>query len=552
MDCTSNRMIVGSNDLEGSRNFIVIESTPPVKKIQDAAEELEKIVKRQSSPLVMESILKELDITNLLNESEQKEAFPYLLTAYKALDFINKSGILKGKINQSAVVKQSEINARCKGIAKELSTLYSFSSLADALMQKEDRANYILELNSGQNLEWISCAAHNKRKCIVTKNYIDNILSYLKNEKITQHLSVEDILKLKISVSWMQVNYLNAYQQKIDNSEHIFDLLQKMNALLSLTLSKPPDREFDGFKNSKILSKLALLKEQISSTVYFPNFWNDKSHFYELKECEKYIESCRAFIIDNDILNINGLTFLAKDVDNGLALYELSSEDDGQKTLVTFVYNHERMLHHYNFMQDRTSRQGMGGLCHAPVYNAIQPSKEALSKLIESKGYKDTKLKLITCGFGLDGAVAQVLSYMWAKDHSSCETRTYCFGVPSFLDANAAATLKAQDNHYAVNFELKGDNFLKSSIWSAFVAKPYSSDNFKSIYPLYNRDWFMSDVTGHDKEIYASQIKPGIEQPKKMYELYQEISNLITTAANSNPDDLGKNVAGIYKQDQKI
>ncbi len=246
------------------------------------------------------------------------------------------------------------------------------------------------------------------------------------------------------------------------------------------------------------------------------------------------------------------MTFLAKDVANSLALYELSSEDDEQKTLVAFVYNHDRMENYLNFMQDRTSRQGMGGLCHAPVYNAIQPSKEALSKLIESKGYKDTKLKLITCGFGLDGAVAQALSYMWAKDHSSCETRSYCFGVPPFLDVNAAANFKLQDNHYAVNFELKGDSFLKSSVFNFLVAKPYSPDNFKSIYPLYNRDWFMSDVTGHDKEIYASQIKPGIEQPKKMYELYQEISNLITTAANSNPEDLGKNVAGIYKQDHRI
>ncbi len=138
----------------------------------------------------LEPILKELDITNKLNESEQKEALPYLLTAYKALDFINKSKILKGEVSDSATRIQSDLNEKCMGIAKELSTVYSFSSLTDALMQKEDRGNYILQLNSGQNLEWVSCATHDKTKCIVTKNYIDNILSYLKNEKITYHLSL--------------------------------------------------------------------------------------------------------------------------------------------------------------------------------------------------------------------------------------------------------------------------------------------------------------------------------------------------------------------------
>ena len=188
------------------------------------------------------------------------------------------------------------------------------------------------------------------------------------------------------------------------------------------------------------------------------------------------------------------------------------------------------MSTYYYCVQSRKTGLSLGGLGHTPVFDSVDQTMIALKLLVSKHVYEDAPVpfKLITTGFGVDGAVGQVLAYAHARVHPGNEAVACCIGTAPYLDVNAAENLCGQENLYSVNFQLEGDTLQGVSAFSGYVAKTYSKSNWEATLPLYNRDWFLSDsmTRGHDPEIYREKVQRAVRQPLQMRQVCHELSSL--------------------------
>lgn len=563
-----------NHNLASSLNLdeFVIVDQDPITLIKDAALQLsnvpEKYKQNTSSWFSSKNFdsevllaIKDLQSYTNLNQDQKLQVKPYLLTAYKALVIICNNQILNPQALKAAEEQKNDINLQCGGVADNLAKLTTYSSVLDLLHKSNDPSQFLIKINSSGMPELTTKINTDDSNNLL--DFLQNIKAILNNSNVISHLDFEQLLQLKFTTFWLMANFLKRYESGLDLAEHVFQDLSYLNLQLSQLLSQKSQKEKDAFSNHQILKNLNSLKSHIHANFYTSckNFWDDKLHVNQLKEFEKYIGGCKAFLSNSNVSNVNSLVFLKRSDNPGIALYQVpktktasdaSSTEDNSTTLVVFPYNIEGYFSNYNPNQARTTEMELGGLAHQPIVSASGVYWNCLQSLIAKvkQEFPDDfkgKIHLVSAGFGLDGAVAQILSYLWAQQNADSQTSTYCLGTPPYLDVNAARTVQQQANHYAISFALDGDKYLYPSKLN-FLIKPYYANNFKGQYTLHYRDWFASDFYKHDKPIYLETIRKGVNHAQMMYDLSHEVDELLQTAAQSNVKELGQNVAKIYTQ----
>jgi hypothetical protein len=460
-----------------------------------------------------------LETVNGIDPEERKKLIPQLCSVYKILDALRLNNYLDVNSKNQVVTHLDQIQSQCFNVAHELCQLHSLITTADKLCALSEPNDYLLDVQNQNNPSLVLMSQATNSQAANTYQFLQNTITYLNTPAIIVHLSVSDLIKLKTLVCWLAVNYLKSQKNRLDLSEHIYSQLLEINKILNQNLGNRDQNEYAQLGD---ITRLISLKTHLVGNHYFKDFWYQPVHVDELKEYQKYLKSCNQFLSDTDCVSLEGLTFIEKNDAAGIALYEVPQDEQSQ-TLVVFSYNKEGVSPYYNCFQARSSNLGVGGLGHQPVYDYTETCWEVLKEHL--KNNKNIK-HIITSGFGIDGAVAQLLGFLAARQYPNIQTRSYCMGVAPFVDVNAAATIKNQKNHYAINFKLNEDKLLSVSKYSAYVAKTYSKINFLGTFKLYNRDWFMSDFTGHDRKIYVEKAQPGVQQPIEIHELYSELDEI--------------------------
>lgn len=403
-----------------------------------------------------------------------------------------------------------------------LSKLKSLALLSKRLLEEGTPQDYILRVSDDQ-LELCKFNEYNSNNDERLLSYLeDGILTHLKNPDIAHDLTLEELFQIKGAVFWLIVNYIEA--QKLPEGKlsfQIYSSLYQINSYINDILKDKSLEDYNKFaKNTSTLFKAISHLPSELQKLQFADFWNDVRHFKDLQECTIYCNVIKKFMQNSNECKIPNMIYLGKDEEVGLALYQVKQDKD-PPTLFAFSYKGEQLSDHFNILQDRTGNLG-GGLCYKPVKDRAEIALKSLQNLIKEKTeFENENIELVAVGFGLDGAVAEQLSYMWASDHPSMTAKSYGLGVPPYLDPIGAKTLKNQKNHYSMNFLINGDYFLKSSeIFAQY------RDSFNAVYKLYYHNWFLGDFSGHDKDVYAEMMSLGINQAIETYLLYQEITGI--------------------------
>lgn len=476
--------------------------------------------------------ISKLEILKELSDEERKKMIPQLCAVYKVLHTLKSNPYLDSSSSQSVAISFNRIQQSCFGIGNELCQIHGLLSTARNLFEKTKPEGYLLNLK-GDSTVLIEKEKGNEQSSEDAYKFLAKIKTYLKSPNIIKYLSVDELLELKAISCWMMANYVVAQEQRLSLAVSTYAQLKEINKTINANLSTREKSEYLNMNNHTAVASLIQLKTHMNSKLYFNDFWYNEHHVKELKQCREYLKFCNDFIIDPTKLSVDGLTQIKTNEEAGLALYEVPSEEE-RKTLVLFSFNKEGVLPYYNHFQNRSCTLGIGGLGHAPVYDQAEKCWAPLTEMLKDGKYNETNLKqVITAGFGVDGAVAQVLSFLLAKQYSSVETRTYGMGVAPYLTNDAAAKIRDQSNHYAINITLQEDSNLKVSKFSHYVASAYSKFNFQAEFEAHNRDWFMSDITGHDRRIYADKVDPAVQQPIELYQMYGELEGMAKSIADA-------------------
>ncbi len=358
------------------------------------------------------------------------------------------------------------------------------------------------------------------------KEYLEGIhLSLLENSTV-KHLSTLQLLKMKIAAGWMMANYEKHMASGIDLTEAIFDALVKINSAINQRIGERGDEaaaEISG--NVSLKASLIRLQNYFRENTYFRQFWIEQKHVAKLS---KHAESVQDYIalLAKKQLSADGLTFITADEDVGLRIYEKDGE------VFVFCSGTEKSKDYWNILQERNIGVLAGGVGHKPVMDKADQALVAMNELVERTGVDESiewdKVKVVNfSGFGLDGAVAQLLAYNFANKNKGKEIHAYCLGTPAYLDRNSAAKIAGCDNLYSINFALVGDRALKTNYTLLRpVQKKWSSASFIT-YPLYNSDWFVSDWSGHWDENYLANAESAMKFPIRLHEMHQEVDLLL-------------------------
>ena len=496
-------------------------------------------VSLQSDLQLLDASLTSLENLREIDDKTKQGLIPTLSKVYRTLDILKEGSNIDLSRKNKIHISQGMIKTACFGLGPELCQLASLVDVEQQLAEKQNPEDFLLDVKEGRDLSLVPIKnAHSAQQKSVF-DLIKQILLDLKKHEVVKHFTVQQLMQMKIAVNILMANYVFHQEKGLDNSEHIFTKLKECNSALDAILANRPVEEYASSKNDRSLDRLVLVKEMIAKKLFNADFWSNPESLKELKECESFLQSCKSFISNPDQMSIDSLVFLGKDEKAGIALYELpSDQEDVPKALVAFSYNKDHLMSYYNCFQSRKSHLELGGLGHEPVFESGEKCWAALNKLIADTPYENKNIKLITAGFGIDGAIAQILGYLWTKGKNNPESRCYMLGVAPFLDVNAAATFSVLKNHFALNFVLTQDRSLGQSALGTWIQKEYSGNNFHLIVKLFNRDWFKTDLTGHDLSIYLSKIGPGLEQAKDMHKLHKELDDLLKIVGTTKRAEL--------------
>jgi hypothetical protein len=557
-----------SNKIESFEDFVVISTTKSdeLDMISQKLNSLKnKIAQDQSGWFPGNALEQDFkNLTECLNEyhsikltnEDKPVCFLQLCTIYKVLNELKNSQTfpyLSQKLRAEISAEQTQVNRLIDNSGNDLINLLSLIGIGEKLSNALDLSELCVlsKDKSALDIQPVQAKSQNDTNAEMN-DYLKLIMISLQKDFIINKLTISQIFQLKFIVVRLSLHYLLA-QEKYTLCGHIGDSLNEINDILTLRLKNHP--QLGNFVDCENIEKSTLLNNLpglIEDKIYFKEFWlKDGRHIRKLNEYEKQYQAYSQALSQSEKasnLMDQGLQFIGKDFDKGLLLYKNEKDD-----IVVFSLGHENLLSHYNPAQNRDTLPNMGGgLTHAPIAHQASLSLEILKQMISS--FQDTLdenskriTKIITVGFGLDGAIAQILAYDLACSDSKIETESYCTGTPPFLDLEAAETVGKQKNHYALNFELIGDRQINVSGLSHYVANKYSKANFKASYPVYNHNWFVSDGSGHNKSLYLNNGRPAVQQPQKMYKLYHEMVQLGEIFSSSNKDPLGRRLVDYYK-----
>lgn len=491
----------------------------------------------------LRSVLGELDLKDIDVENKTR-LMPTLCKVYRALEQIFTKIKIDAQLKSEVRSRQGFIKIQCYGLGDELCQLNSLVNLGYDLGSVPNPMDFLLDVKDDVDLTVIEASKADSKQQLEVYKVVKNFVANLKRPEVVRHFSVLQLMQMKIAINTLLANYIFHQSKGLSQAEHIFQELLVANQCVNRILASRDESQYAGVKDDSALGRLMLLKDAISrSTMYSSEFWDNPRHIRELSDYVEIMPSCRQFISDTKSHDVKGLVFLGKDDVNGLALFKWPQSNDAKpKALVVFCYNNETQSAYWNCLQNREAMLGLGGLAHGPVLEPVYNCRKALENLISKSAYANQELNIITAGFGIDGAVAQTLAFLLAREQPKIQTKTYAMGTAPFLDVDAAPTFRDCPNHYALVFRLYQDKMLDQSTLGTLVQKQYSDANFHAIYPLFNRDWFASDMLkrGHDVSIYLGNLQKGFKQPRDLHALYTELKEILDIVGLVKEADLPK------------
>ncbi len=462
-----------------------------------------------------------------LTAEEKVELKPQFIQVYTALRQLQETfkadSASANKQTQQAITKaitalrQSEVY-----LSDHLATLCGFASLADKIVMGESSSPEGQLLVVDKGILAFSDKSDGNGQQLALKR-LKNVETALKNEDACAQLTDNQLLQMKLTISWTMLAYLSQQKTGLDLVEHSFETLFLMNQQLNAILAKRKDLDVD----ADLVTSLALVVDQIQ-TLYSDDFWVDAKHGNQLRNIEPFVASLLSFIGNSNQVDLAGLTFLHRDDANGIALFE-APEVEGEKNYVALFFGRDGVVSYYDPRQSRNPNFDLGGLGHDPIYQSAGPASAAFELLMKEKADKSKPFKLTTAGFGVDGAVGQMVAFSQAIANPDSKIVSCCVGTAPYLELNASEAMLRQKNLYGINFQLVGDTLTKPSAFSTYAAKKYSETNWELNLPLYNRDWFMSDslTRGHDASIYREKVQRAVKQPQQLLQVRDELRTII-------------------------
>lgn len=473
-----------------------------------------------------------------LSPEEKERKKPQLLCVYNILRQLQNRKLGTAALQTQVIQTLNILRTNAVYLTDNVITLSNLADLGDSIAKgmqgyAEDK---LLVIREG-SLDIGSSSTSEEQKSV--KKQLETIKTILKNPNVLKHISNDQLLQMKLAVSWLMIGYLEKQKTGLDLVEFNFSKLYEINFEIQKIVEIRNNNENEFVADPELIAPFSLLAEQIASKLYFPGFWacseteneTENVHVSQLVSISQHINSFLDFIVDPKKKTLKGLIFLGE-MEN-MSLFQVEDKKDEKPVYVLMLYGRDYTTDNYNFCQ---SREGwLNGLGHAPVYQAADDSLSNFNLLLSQTIKPNMPYKLVIGGFGLNGAVGQLLAFSHARDNPATEVVSFGVGTPDFVDTNAAATILEQENLYSLNFKLNGDTWANASRFSKWVAKAYDSSS-QGLYPVFNRDWNITDLTGHDPKIYRQKVERSMEQPIQMMGIYQQARLLAATEVEQTPE----------------
>ncbi|MDP1834636.1 MAG: hypothetical protein Q8K75_01790 [Chlamydiales bacterium] len=408
--------------------------------------------------------------------------------------------------------------------------------LSSSLFQLTSMASLAQNICAGEGFDKKSCLTLNSEKALAistidtAKNqepvleHLDALEIALQDSNVLRHLTNEQLLQLQLVCGWMMVQYIGHQKTNIDLIEHVADKLFEVNNTVNTVLVSRAEQG-PVVADAGLKAAFATLQGRIRSN-YFPTFWTSPEHHQRLAEVQDIMAKGLEMTFKQSHENLEGMIFLGSR--DGISLFEVPQQGDKPKQFAAYFYGRDSVKSHYNAFQGRSGIDfKLGGNCWNPVLQGATETKDALASLIaEQNAQNNACAELVTFGFGIDGAIGQVLAHDLSQ--KGVKTTSLCVGSAPYLDVNAARTVGKQENHYAMNLKLDQDCLGKGASSLNKLAKEYRESNFHAQYPLYFRDWYAGDIwnRGHNVEVYATSLNSYAKQPEKLAQLHDQVSRL--------------------------
>lgn len=465
-----------------------------------------------------------------LNEEDKEKLQKLAATSFGALESLKKNHFITRdiKLSQKLSVLKIGIKHQFKE-APNLYNLFQFSETCRQFKSLPESSGQVVTVIAGQPT-FIPVTSMNQEKMTEAKNYFENVSKILSNKNVVQHMSVEQMMDMEMMISWQYVNFLSLMPKGMDYNESILFTLKNIRCQLHESLGERDPSDFAGLLEGDKAYSYLNLQQQIQKQFYSEKFWSDPMPTMILQKHEENIKSYIGLIGHPERHEQPGLTFVASNDEAGIAVY---TNDEGHVVISSF--GGDSYGNYINPLQDRDAELLVGGMVHKPVVDKMI-KKKAMATV--QKILKEEKLEgkpIITVGFGIDGAVAQLIGFRLAKDYQNTPVLSFGVGVAPFLDRNSAATVKNHENFKAINFHYASDTNLKTGFFSPLVAKGYSNEQ-EDVYPIYNPDKFISDVTGHDKQNYLNHIETAVDLPRVMFDMNNRLSEILRASYLNNEE----------------
>jgi hypothetical protein len=250
-------------------------------------------------------------------------------------------------------------------------------------------------------------------------------------------------------------------------------------------------------------------------------------------------------VVNKASVVIPGVSFVAGDDEFGFRIYRLPARDGVSQRLILAIQTRslEDWRSHYDPRQAKVASL-FSVVGHQAILSAAEAVYNRFVVVMEEEKTKpgqegiDT-LALTAVGFGLDGAVAQLIAHQWRKDHPLEITHpkqghiALGFGVPRYLEVDSAAevgsrgfVVSGMPCLYSLNFVNPEDTRINESFLSSMIAAEYSSANFYQ-FPLVDKVSTALDFTRHRSEDYAFNIGSAFGVPVVYYDQFSALQATI-------------------------
>lgn len=378
-------------------------------------------------------------------------------------------------------------------------------------------------------------------------------LSGAGSEAVFRDLHPFELIALYCLFNRMVLNYIAHQDMKMDLHFQILSSCDAIRRVLQVRLDSLRESNASSFVDlwrafqSSYKGLEAIWGEAQSLGGYPRDFLTNPVHHEVLVQLiQDNLEIYRK-VISKSTVTIPGLTFIAADDEAGFRVYHLPARDGAVERLLLAVQTLtlEDWRTHYDPRKAKVAAR-FGVVGHQAVIAAADEMYARFEVLIARESAKAGLERLATLpmtavGFGLDGAVAQLMAHQWKREHPLAIDHpknghiALGFGVPRYLEIDSAALVGcrglevAATPHclYSLNFVNAEDTRIFESAWSSLVAPgSYSDENF-NIYPLVDKVSMALDLTRHSAEDYIFNIDSALGIPTIMYTQCQQLYNTL-------------------------